>query len=364
MIFIPQGKYFRIGYGIIIVLLIFLLASKVDFLFQPFWTMIKGLLTPLLLSLVFYYLLRPPVNLLEKYVRSRTLAISVVFLLLAGVLVLIGFLVGPVIGDQVNSLVNNMPELVRLGQDQVTELQKNDWIASYLQEHQVDLSVKLQELINRVVSNLGDAFNGIMGFVSNFVLLLSTVPFIVYYMLKGDRQFPNLFLKLVPDKHDDRALAIVKEMDGALSAYIQGKILVSFGLCILTWVGYSVIGLPYSLLLAVVLTLMNFIPYVGAIIGMIPAVIVGFIDSPMQVVWVIVVVLIVQQIEDKVLSPQIMGKKLSIHPLTLILVLLAVGSIGGLAGMFVAVPCYALLKIVVTHAFRFYKLRNIDIIDP
>lgn len=364
MILIPQGKYFRIGYGIIVVLLIVLLASKVDFLFQPFWTMIKGLMTPLLLSLVFYYLLRAPVNLLEKYLRNRTLAISTVFLILAGVLVLIALLVGPVIGDQVNSLVDNLPELIKMGQDQVTNLQNNDRIASYLQEHQVDLSAKVQELINRVVNNMGDAFNGIMSFVSSFVLLLSTVPFIVYYMLKGDKQFPDLFLKLVPDKHDDRALTIMKEMDGALSAYIQGKILVSFGLCILTWVGYSVIGLKYSLLLAVVLTLMNFIPYVGAIIGMVPAVIVAFIDSPMQVVWTIVVVLIVQQIEDKVLSPQIMGKKLSIHPLTLIIVLLAVGSIGGLAGMFVAVPCYALLKIIVSHAYRLYKLRKIEIIDP
>ncbi|MBB6637354.1 AI-2E family transporter [Cohnella thailandensis] len=364
MIHIPQGKYFRIGYGIIVVLLIFFLASKVDFLFEPFWKMIKGLLTPLLLSLVFYYLLRPPVNYLEKYLRNRTLSISAVFLILAGVLVLIGFLIGPVIGDQVNSLVVNLPELIKLGQDQVETLQKNDWVANYLQEHQVDLSAKTEEIINRVVNNMGDAFNSVMSFVSSFFLLLSTVPFIVYYMLKGDRQFPNLFLKLVPDKHDDRAYAIMKEMDGALSAYIQGKILVSFGLCLLTWIGYSVIGLPYSLLLAVVLTLMNFIPYVGAIIGMVPAVIVGFIESPMQVVWVILVVLIVQQIEDKVLSPQIMGKKLAIHPLTLIIVLLAVGSIGGLFGMFVAVPCYALLKIVVTHAWRLYRLRNIDIIDP
>ncbi|MBB6689857.1 AI-2E family transporter [Cohnella xylanilytica] len=363
MIVIPQGKYFRIGYGIIVVLLIALLASKVDFLFRPFGTVLKALLLPLLLSAIFYYLLRPPVNYLTKQLKSRTLAISAVFLGLAGIFVLIGILVGPIIRNQVDSLVNNLPQLVKLGEDQVAKLQRNEWAARYLLEHQIDLSAKIPDMINRIVSRIGDAFNGIVGFVSNVVLLLSTVPFIVFYMLKGGNKFPELILRFVPDKHDEEARQIMKEMDATLSAYIQGKILVSLCFLLLTLVGYWIIGLQYSLLLAIALTLMNFIPYVGILIGMVPSVIVAFLVSPWRVAETIIVVVLVQQLEDKLLSPLIMGKKLAIHPLTIIIVLLAVGSLSGLFGMFVAVPTYALVKVVATHLYRLYRLRKIEIIE-
>lgn len=363
MILIPQGKYFRIGYGIIVVLLILFLASKVDFLFRPIVAALKALLLPVLLSIIFYYLLRLPVNLLTRQVKNRTLAISVVFLGLTGILVLIGLLVGPVIGNQFESLTENVPLLIQLGEDQVEKLQRNEWFARYLLDHQVDLSAKIPEIINKIVSNVADAVNRAIGFFSNVVLLLSTVPFIVFYMLKEDHKFPDLVLRLVPDKHDDEARQIMRDMDRTLSDYIQGKILVSLSLGILALIGYSIIGLQYSLLLALALMLMNFIPYIGVLIGMIPSVIVAFIDSPWKVAETLIVVLIVQQIEDKVLSPQIMGKKLAIHPLTIIIMLLALGSISGLLGMFVAVPSYALAKVIFTHLYRLYRLRKIERVD-
>jgi len=355
---IPQGKYFRIGYGIIVALLIVYLASKVDFLFHPFVRALRALALPVLLSAIFYYLLRPPVRYLEKQLRNRTLAILIVLLGLAGILAMAGVLVAPLIRDQFESLTENMPELIKLGEQQVQLLQQNEWAARYLKEHQIDLSDKIPEMINRIVSRTGDAVNSVINFVSNVVLLLSTVPFIVYYMLKAGERFPAIVLRLVPEKHHEEAMRIMREMDGTLSAYLQGKILVSLSLGVLTVIGYSIIGLQYSLLLALALTLMNFIPYVGVLIGMVPSVIVAFIDSPWKVLETIIVVIIVQQIEDKVLAPQIMGKRLAIHPLTIILVLLAMGSLGGLIGMLIAVPSYALAKVIFTHLYRLYRLHK------
>ncbi|MCC3374752.1 AI-2E family transporter [Cohnella sp. REN36] len=359
----PQGKYFRIGYGIIVVLLIILLASKVNFIFQPFLKVLETLLLPMLLSVIMYYLLRPIVNLLEKQRVNRSLAIAVVYLALAALVTFLIMLIGPIIRTQIDSLMDNLPELVRLAEAQVAKLQQNEWAARYLKEHQIDLTSKIPDLVNGVISNTGNAFNSVIGFVSNIVLLLSTVPFIAYYLLKTGYKVPEFVIKLVPDKHDEEAKQIMYEMDSALSAYIQGKILVSIGLSILMLIGYLIIGLPYALLLAIVFTFLNVIPYVGVLIGAVPSVIVAFIDSPWMAVETIIVIVIAQQIEDRVLSPQIMGKKLDIHPLTIIIVLLCVGSLFGLLGMFVAVPSYALLKVVVTHVYRIWRLRRIEIIE-
>ncbi|MFD2330393.1 AI-2E family transporter [Cohnella sp. GCM10020058] len=359
----PQGKYFRIGYGIIVVLVIIFLASKVKFIFNPLVTVLEVLLLPMLLSAIMYYLLRPVVGLLEKRGLTKPMAIAIVYLALAALFTFFIMLVGPIIRDQIDSLIDSVPQLVQLAQDQVNKLQQNEWATKYLNDPKFDLTSRIPDLVNGVISNTGNAFNKIMGWISQFVLLLSTVPFIAYYMLKTGYKVPDYIVKIVPDRHDEQAKSIMLEMDKALSAYIQGKILVSIGLGIMMLTGYLIIGLKYALLLAIVFTFLNVIPYVGVLIGSVPSIIVAFIDSPWKVVWTIVVIVIAQQIEDRLLSPQIMGKKLDIHPLTIIIVLLIVGSLFGLLGMFLAVPGYAVLKVIVTHLYQIYRLRKIEIIE-
>jgi predicted PurR-regulated permease PerM len=114
----------------------------------------------------------------------------------------------------------------------------------------------------------------------------------------------------------------------------------------------------YSLILALVAMLTNVIPFVGPFIGIIPALIVGFIESPMMMLKVIIVVVIAQQIESNLISPQIMGRALDVHPLTIILLLLVASSLGGVLGLILAVPTYAMLKVVVKHSYRLFRLRS------
>jgi len=184
------------------------------------------------------------------------------------------------------------------------------------------------------------------------------VPFILYYLLKEGEKVPGFILKLLPAKHHEEGRNILSEMDDALSAYIQGKIMVSMILGLLIYVGYLIIGLDYSLILAVAAAVMNVIPFVGLFIGIIPSIVVAFIHSPGMLIQMLIVVIVVQQIESNFLSPQVMGKKLDIHPLTIILLLIMVGSISGLLGMFLAIPVYAILKVIVTHVYRMYGLRR------
>ncbi|MBO9606096.1 MAG: AI-2E family transporter [Paenibacillaceae bacterium] len=354
----PQGKYFRIGYGIIIVLLIVFLASKVDFLFRPIGVVVQTLLLPFILSGVLYYIMRPLVTLLERRGVKRAYGVPIIFLLFLGLVVMLVLLVGPVIQEQINSLLTNAPQMISLVQKQVDKLQENRWIADYYNEHQQEIEAKIAEFSKNILSSTGNALNTLLGFISDVVVLLSTVPFIVYYLLKEGDKFSKFVLRVTPDEHDDEAMKILKDMDAALSNYIQGKFLVSLGLGILMYVGYEIIGLQYSLILALVLTMMNLIPFVGVFIGMIPSVVVALIDSPAMVIKVIVVVVIAQQIENNFISPQVMGKKLAIHPLTIILLLIAVGSLTGLLGMFVAIPTYAVIKVVASHLYRLYRIRR------
>jgi predicted PurR-regulated permease PerM len=149
-------------------------------------------------------------------------------------------------------------------------------------------------------------------------------------------------------------------MDEALSSYIQGQAIVSFIVGVMMYIGYLIIGINYSLILAIVAMLTNVIPFLGPFLALVPAVIVGFTMSPFMALKVILVVIVVQQIDGNVSSPLIMGRKLDVHPLTIILILLVAGNLAGLIGMIVAVPAYAIIKVIISHAYRLYVLRRAD----
>lgn len=108
-------------------------------------------------------------------------------------------------------------------------------------------------------------------------------------------------------------------MNHALSAYIRGQIFVAICIGVLLFIGYLIIGLDYALLLAIIAMVTNVVPYLGPIIAIIPAIIIAFITSPFMLVKLAIVWAVVQLLEGKVISPQIMGRSLDIHPITVIL---------------------------------------------
>ncbi|WP_409301113.1 AI-2E family transporter [Peribacillus sp. SCS-155] len=363
----PQTKMFRLGYGIALILLIILLASKVNFIFTPIAVMITTLFTPIILAGVLYYLMRPLVNFLAKYI-PRSLSIIMIYLIGIGFIVSMIFIAGPPLQRQVSSLVENTPTYAVIVKEELTKLSTNEYVSRFQNNENFsldDLSGKLTENINRFATAIGNNILKLVSAVTGVILLAVLIPFIVFYMLKDGEKLPDQILKLVPGQHKDEGRKVLGDMDEALSSYIQGQILVSVFVGVFILIGYLIIGLDYPLILALVSMLTNVIPFVGPFIGLLPAVIVGFIDSPLTALWVVIVVLIVQQLESNFISPQVMGKKLDIHPLTIILLLMVAGSLAGVAGLLLAVPTYAVSKVVVLHTYRFINLRkNGDILRP
>lgn len=145
------------------------------------------------------------------------------------------------------------------------------------------------------------------------------------------------------------------KIDDALTSYIQGQLIVSVCIGLLLYIGYSIINLDYALTLAFFGMIICVIPFLGPYLAVIPAIIVGLLQDPLMAVWVAVVMIIAQQIEGNLVSPNVMGRALKLHPLTVITVILAAGSIGGLLGMLFAVPLYAVVKTIISHFYHTYQ---------
>lgn len=357
----PQTKIFRFGYGILLIFLIIWVGTKIDFIFLPVVALVQTLFSPFLVAGVLYYLFRPLVNYLESRKVRRSLSILLIYGVAGGLITLLVYLLGPILQKQINSLVHNGPTLIESARVKIQEWQQNEWLNRFQNNSTLNLE-QLSEQVSKYLSsslkNIGTNIASFIGVITSIVTVFVTVPFILFYMLKEGEKAPQQVLRLLPPLQRKNGRKILADLDSALSSYIQGQIFVSICVGVMLYIGYLIIGIDYSLVLAIVAMFTNVIPFLGPIIAIIPALVVAVLNSPSMILKVLIVMVVAQQIEGNIISPQVMGRTLSIHPLTIISILLVAGSLGGVPGLILAVPIYAVLKVVVQHAYRLWKLRK------
>ncbi|MCJ8006561.1 AI-2E family transporter [Lederbergia wuyishanensis] len=353
-----KEKWFKLGIAIIMIFLIILLGTKIRFIFTPLVIIVKTLFPPILLAGVLYYILRPAVNFLSRKI-PRTLSIVIMFIAIAGLATGAVLLIGPELQKQFNLLIENIPAYAQNIQIWATSLTEKNWFVQFQQSNYFSVEKftdQFEQNASMILQGFGSKIAGTVGFIANMVMIFALVPFVLFFMLKDGKHAPKFLEKILPKRHQKEADEILEEMDGALSSYIQGQLIVSLCVGTLAFIGYLIIGLDYALILGVLAMLTNVIPFVGPWIGTLPAVIVGLFTSPLQALLVVIVAVVVQQFESNLVSPFVMGKALNMHPLTIIFVLLVAGQFGGLLGLILAVPAYALLKVIVSHIYRYIRL--------
>ena len=141
-------------------------------------------------------------------------------------------------------------------------------------------------------------------------------------------------------------------MDETLKAYIVGQLFVSLSVGAMLLIGYLLIGLDYAFLLALIGVATNVIPFLGPYLAVIPALIIALVQDPIMALYVAIIMIVAQQIEGNLITPNIMGNALNVHPLTVITIILAAGNIAGIWGIILAVPFYAVLKVIVTNIYE------------
>ncbi|MBP1990050.1 AI-2E family transporter [Paenibacillus eucommiae] len=356
---LQQSRFFRICLGIIALLLIVFLTSKVSFLFNPLVTMFNILIVPFMLAGFFYYLLRPIVSFLSRKKINKILAILLIYFLLAAVVVGFLIIVWPPLQKQIENFVDGAPQLIAGFQEQINKLQENRIVSMFTKENS-DISSKLSEYLNKGITVASNYIVNLVSVFTNFFIIVASVPIILYYMLKESDRIPTLMLNVTPKRYRHDGKEVIKEIDSALSKFIVGRVVIMSILSVMMYIGYLIIGLPYALLLSVIGFVLNIIPYFGALLGAIPVLIVAFIHSPTMALWALIVITITQQIEGNLISPNIYGKSLDIHPLTTIVLLLIAGEIAGFLGIILAIPAYMIAKIIIVRVYHLFLEEKVE----
>lgn len=348
-----QKRWFQTLIAAILLFLLILLIKKTEFFFHPIFTYIGAIAFPVIVSGVLYYISRPLVYLLEKYKTPKIVAILVVFILLLSIMYVTARFIFPIAQQQFSRFTQNLPAMIASVED----------IFIYWQHNQGALPEQAQIALNDALNNF---FANVKGFTVNltsmmvefiarlvqFLFLLVLVPFFLFYMLKDGGKLRPFVTKFFTEKKASSINRLLKSIDKTLSAFIQGQMTVSLFVGIMLFVGYLIIGLNYSLSLALFGLLTNMIPFVGPYLAVIPAILVAFFQDPVMIWYVIIIMIIAQQIEGNLISPNIMGKALSLHPLTIITLILAAGNIAGFLGLLFVIPVYAVIKTILSHFYH------------
>ena len=352
-IFYTFGILFLVGLTI-------LLYSQLDFILRPIFIIVSTIITPLVISFILYYLLSPIVDSLEKRGVKRLITIIVIYLVVIGLLSWLVIWLFPILQQQFNELVDSIPQLFNTVIDYLRNAVNN--ISLNAEQRQAfDEGLSSFEDINMmIIDYLSDGFSGVTNIISsvtNVFVIILIVPVILFFFLKDGSIFIKGFMDKIPPGRRADISAILKAIDSQVGSYIKGQIIIALVNGILMFIGFSIIGLNYSGILAVAGGILSFIPYLGPTLTFIPAAIIALTDSFWMVGKLAIVWGVIQFTEGNLIEPNILGSRLNVHPVSIIFILLVMGELLGLVGMILGVPIYAILKVLATYIFQRFQLR-------
>lgn len=328
-----------------------------------------------LIGFVIAYILSPVVNALERIRIRRSISVVFVYLVLLLVLVLGSVLVSQVVA-QMTVFVGQIPEAIERIGESLASLgawfeQQVESLPGFLRELfasvglelepdealAADIQFQIEQALEQGATALlgllrGLAERGPSLLVTGATTILSTTLQVILiliasaYFLYDFPKFIANFRRFVPVRWRPLYADLSNKTDDAIGGYLRGQVLITTLLGILIWIGLSIVGVPLALAISFLAAIFNLVPYLGPIIGVIPAVLLGFTVSPLTALLAIVVFIVANQLEGHLLSPLILSRSTNLHPVTVLLAIIAGLGLLGFLGALIAVPVVALVKVI------------------
>lgn len=311
---------------------------------------VENLLVSSILALMISYSLGPVVNYLERQGMGRTVSTAFVFVAVGVVLGLLGLWLFPYFGETFSRLQADMPRFITgVGQfisDMEFRLQET---AGPLATFDLEAKVEVQ-----LTDWTRDFFVHLPSLVKTFFTVMILGPFLAFFMVKDGRSSLRMVLGIVPNHLFETALSLLHQINFQIGQFVRARVLESVivGLC--TAIGLAMISFPYALLLGVVAGVMNLIPYIGPLIGALPAFAIALVNghSSLGVFLVALVYVVAQLIDAGILIPMLVAKIVDLHPVTVIIVIIAGAQVLGILGMIISIPVASTLKVTFSTIYR------------
>ncbi len=230
------------------------------------------------------------------------------------------------------------------------------------------MTATLNDLGLKLLGSLGEFFKSVGSFLASMVI----IPFITFFLIKDARRFKRAFISQIPNRYFELSLNIIHKIGNQVGKYIQGQATDALIVGILSIIGLFIINLafdgplPYFVLIGMFAGLANLIPYLGPVFGAVPALIIAILNNPphlgLVLLWIVIVFILVQAIDNAFVSPMVVSKSVNMHPLTVVVAVIIGGNIAGAMGMLLAVPFTGILKVASSQVI--WGIKNYELKHP
>jgi predicted PurR-regulated permease PerM len=319
---------------------------------------IRVIWLPVAFAFGLVFILEPAVKVFERVRIPRVIGSILAFLVLLALIVASGALLFPTISDQAVAFTNQLPDLYA----SVTS-----WLRGVGDRIGIDLDGFLsqsaieqwindpanQETVQQLLFGFGAGAGQVIRGVTEAIAVIGLAPVLALYMLIDLERFKGNAIGLTPPRHQEEVAYVASEVGVALGSFVRGQLLVAVIVGIASSFALWLIDLPFWLIIGIVAGFLNLIPFLGPIVGGALAVLVALLNGqPWQAFWAVVAFVIIQQVDNHVITPMIQRTRVHLSPLVIVLALVVGGTLAGLLGVLVAVPITAAVRIMVGHLWR------------
>ncbi|AYV55119.1 AI-2E family transporter [Leptospira kmetyi] len=319
------------------------------------------LAVPMVMALLIFYAFNGTINNLESLGVPRILSIAILMLVISIPIYLFINSVAPPIVSTLNPLLKNWKQDLDEAKFKyltvTVNLQFNEFPSSWNE------TIRPDELIKRIAELMHEQVKGFVSYVPTLIGYMIITPLFAFlFLLNGNGMYKNL-IALIPNRYFEMALMVTYKINEQLTNYLKSLMIQSAIICVVSGLGFYIIGLPYFYIFGLFLGVANSVPYLGPIMGAIPplffALVIGGTGATELMTSILIVVLIAQIIDNFFIQPIVISGSVSLHPIVVVGAVTVGGAALGLVGMLIAVPMAAILKVTIQTLYSSMKDHNL-----
>ena len=294
---------------------------------------IRDILLIIFVSVIIAAAMNGPVSWLQNHKIHRILGVLFVYLIFLLLAILVITIISPMLTEQIKQLANYFPELV-----EKVNIGFQEWWGKYrtdvnIQSFLDNFSNKLNQATSSIFGTIVGLFGGLFSF--GIVLVIS------FYLAVQEKGVKRFFVSMTPSEHQHYVSDLINRIQIRIGGWLRGQLFLMLIIGSLTFIGLYFLGVKYALTLALIAGILELIPYIGPFIALVPAAILAFVQSPMLALLVIILYVVIQQLENYIIVPQVMKRAVNLNPIVIIIAMLIGAKLAGVMGVILSIPLTA-----------------------
>lgn len=344
---LDEGERLIFSKTVIIKFIITVLAVLFFIYIYKNFLMVRTITLSILVAAMLAYFLNPMVKSVRKKLKiSDNLAILTVFLIVILIFLILGFTVFPKTISDIKNLIIKFPEYYKQTLESI-----NDFFNQYELFKGINLDNELiidniSKIYKKQTANAGNLLVNSAKNVMSFVFSLVLTPIFAFYFLKDKDKIKEKFKAMIPEARKERLIRLFSNIHNDMTKYIIGKIKMAIFVGFATFIMLLALGVEFSFVIGIITCVADIVPYVGPLMGLIPAFVFAFIDSPIKALWIFILYILIQWVENNIVGPKILSKETGFHPIVVLFLLILGAALFGFLGMILAVPIALVIKTV------------------